>query len=204
MTSSTLHRTPRPRPSATVALILSCAAIATSLQAETVVFDPTRTTVAFTLGDVLHTVRGSFKLKSGVIHFDSSTGKASGSVVVDATSGESGSGARDRRMHKNILESERYPEIVFMPDGVSGKIPGQGMAVVQVHGLFRIHGAGHEMTVPVQVQAEATQVTASTRFSVPYVKWGMKNPSTFFLKVNETVDLSVHAVGQLSAEDGSN
>src|SRR5206468_824467 len=94
VTSSTLHRTPRRRPSATVALIISCTGIATSLQAETVVFDPTRTTVAFTLGDVLHTVHGSFKLKSGVIHFDSSTGKASGSVVVDATSGESGSGAR--------------------------------------------------------------------------------------------------------------
>jgi polyisoprenoid-binding protein YceI len=168
------------------------------MHAETVVFDPARTTVDFTLGDVLHTVHGTFRLKSGVIHFDPGTGKASGSVVVDATSGDSGSHARDGRMHKNILESGRYPEIVFTPDSVNGKLSAEGTAQAQVHGVFRIHGADHEMTLPFEVQTEGGAVTAATRFSVPYVKWGMKNPSTFVLKVNETVDIGIHAVGRLS------
>jgi polyisoprenoid-binding protein YceI len=94
---------------ATVALFLRCAA----LHGDTVTFDPAQTSVDFTLADVLHTVHGAFTLRSGVIHFDPETGKASGSLVVDAGSGDSGGGARDRRMHKNILESGRYPEIVF-------------------------------------------------------------------------------------------
>src|SRR6266849_476041 len=138
---STVRRTRWLRRPAIVVLLLSCAAAAASMHAETVVFDPARTTVDFTLGDVLHTVHGTFRLKSGVIHFDPGTGKASGSVVVDATSGDSGSSARDRRMHKNILESDRYPEIVFTPDAVNGKISAQGTAKIQVHGVFRIHGA---------------------------------------------------------------
>ena len=173
---------------------------ATAAVAATIVFDPARTTVEFTLGDVLHTVHGTFKLKSGTITFDSATGLASGSIVVDATSGNSGSGARDRRMHKNILESDRFPEIVFTLDHIEESVALEGQSKVQVHGLLRIHGTEHEITLPFQVQADAGHVTATTQFPVPYVKWGMKNPSTFLLKVNDTVDIGIRAIGQMSAE----
>jgi polyisoprenoid-binding protein YceI len=83
---------------------------------------------------------------------------------------------------------------------VTGKIPTEGAAQVQVHGVFRIHGSDHEITLPFQVQTERDQMTASTRFPVPYVKWGLKNPSTFLLKVNDTVEIIIRAVGRLSAE----
>ena len=63
----------------------------------------------FTLGDVLHTVRGSFKLKRGSVRFDPDTGQAGGEIVVDVTSGNTNGDARDRRMDKAILESARYP-----------------------------------------------------------------------------------------------
>jgi polyisoprenoid-binding protein YceI len=184
----------------TIALLLGCTVSAASLQAETVTFDPAGTSIDFTLGDVLHTVHGAFTLQSGVIHFDPETGKASGSLVVDATSGASGSGGRDRRMHKNILESERYPEIVFTPDAVEGKIPEEAAGKVQVHGVFRIHGVDHKITLPFQVQRERDQITASTRFPLPYVKWGLKNPSTFLIKVSETVEISIRAVGRFSGD----
>ena len=72
--------------------------------------DPARTAVHFTLKTSLHTVHGTFKIKHGDMHFDPDSGRASGEVVVDATSGESGSSARDSRMHKNVLESAKYPE----------------------------------------------------------------------------------------------
>src|SRR5579872_5135068 len=84
--------------------------------------DATRTKVEFTLADVLHTVHGNFKLKSGCIHFDPETGHASGALVVDAASGASGSDGRDRRMHKNILESQKFPEITFTPDRYEGRL----------------------------------------------------------------------------------
>jgi hypothetical protein len=42
----------------------------------------------------MHTVHGAFLLKRGAVHFDPATGKASGEVVFDATSGKTGNGSR--------------------------------------------------------------------------------------------------------------
>jgi polyisoprenoid-binding protein YceI len=160
-------------------------------------FSPQQAQVAFTLGDVLHTVHGTFALKRGNLHFDPETGKASGEIVVDATSGESGSAARDRRMHKNILESERFPEIVFHPDRVDGKVTAEGVSDAVLHGMFTIHGGSHELSAPVHVEAAGGRYTATAHFTIPYVKWGMKNPSTLILRVSDKVDIEVHLVAHV-------
>jgi polyisoprenoid-binding protein YceI len=152
--------------------------------------------VQFTLGGTLHTVHGSFKLKRGAIRFDPSTGKIGGEAVVDATSGESDNEGRDRRMHDNVLESARYPEIVFTPDRVEGVVARQGASQVEVHGIFRIHGAEHEVMLPVHVEMTLTadaRATAKIHFTIPYVKWGLKNPSTLFLRVSDKVDIDIAA-----------
>ena len=163
---------------------------------------PADTAVDFTLGAALHTVHGTFKLKRGEIHFDPATRKASGAVVVDAASGHSGNGGRDRRMHENVLETGRYPDIVFTPDRVDGTLAAQGTSQLQVHGMFRIHGVEHELTLPVQVEAAPGEVVATAHFEVPYVKWGMKNPSTLFLRVSDKVAITIHTVTHLSPTGG--
>jgi hypothetical protein len=38
--------------------------------------------------------------------------------------------------------------------------------------------------------------TVTSHFTVPYVKWGMKNPSTFVLRVNQSVDIEIQASGE--------
>ena len=171
---------------------------ASSIPAENTVLqiDASRTKVEFTVADVLHTVHGSFQLKRGDMRFDATTGKASGELVVDAASGDSGSGARDRNMHKIVLESARYPEIVFRPDRVEGKVTLQGTSHVGLHGMFSIHGAEHEITLPAVVEAAEGQYTAAIRFAVPYVQWGMKNPSTLFLRVSDKVEITIHTVAR--------
>lgn len=158
-------------------------------------FSPSDTTIKFTLGDILHTVHGSFQLKRGDIEYDPAAMTVRGAIVGDATSGQSGNRTRDRRMHKDVLESAKYPEIVFRPDRVEGTVASSGTSNVQVHGVFSIHGSGHEMTVPVRVQVFPDHWIADSHFTVPYVKWGIKNPSTFFLRVSESVEIDVHATG---------
>ena len=157
--------------------------------------DPGQTHVEFTLSDILHTVHGSFKLKRGTIRYDFVNGKAAGEIVIDAQSGESGSQARDQRMHKNILESERYPEISFVPDRVSG-----ALSKANVHGTFRIHGKDHEMTMLVEAVPAGKGLEVKTQFVVPYVAWGMKNPSTIILRVGETVTIGVRAIGLVQSD----
>jgi polyisoprenoid-binding protein YceI len=155
--------------------------------------DPAQTTVRFTLSATLHTVHGSFKLKRGTIHFDPASGRIAGEVVVDATSGDSHEEGRDRKMHKDVLESRRYPEIVFTPDQVIGAVAPQGVSQVQVHGVFRIHGAAHEIVLPVEVHITGGHITAAARFTIPYVKWGMKNPSSLLLRVSDKVEIEATA-----------
>jgi polyisoprenoid-binding protein YceI len=157
--------------------------------------DPQRTTITFTLTDVLHTVRGTFRLKQGLLRLDAPLGKLSGEILVDAASGESGNGMRDRTMHRDVLESNRYPEIAFHPDRFEGVVSLQGKSSIRVHGIITVHGSNHELTVPTEVEISADHCDATLHFAVPYAKWGMKNPSTFFLRVSESVDIDVTTVG---------
>jgi polyisoprenoid-binding protein YceI len=156
--------------------------------------DPAQTKVEFTLGDVLHTVHGTFQLKHGAIRFDPGSGKVSGEIVLDAASGASGSGARDRKMNKQVLESETYPEIVFRPDHAEGQVARQGTSHIQLHGIFAIHGGEHEMTIPMDLDAADGRFIATAQWVVPYVKWGMKDPSTLFLRVSDKVQISIHTI----------
>ena len=158
-------------------------------------FASSNTTIVFTLGDILHTVHGSFHLKRGDVEYDLGTGAVHGSLVVDATSGRSGNRSRDHKMHREILESARYPEISFRPDRVDGRVAPDGSSTVQVHGIFSVHGTDHELTMPVRVQVFPDHWTADTHFTLPYVKWGIKNPSAFILRVSEAVEIDVHATG---------
>lgn len=165
-------------------------------QAAVVHLDPARTEVEYSVSSTLHTVHGTFKLKRGDFTFDPATGKASGELVVDAASGDSGNGSRDRRMHESILESAKYPEIVFRPDRVEGKVEPAGHSQVQLHGVFALHGAEHEMMVPLAVDAASGTYRAVATFEVPYIKWGLKNPSTFILRVSDKVQITVKTVAQ--------
>ena len=178
-------------------LLLPLCALTLAAAERTIELDPARTIITFTLGDVLHTVHGTFKLKRGLITFDSSTGNASGEIVVDVASGNSGGGTRDKRMHKEILESARYPEAVFTADRVRGDLAPRGASELDVHGAFQIHGASHEMTLHFRAEVNGAEVASSTGFTIPYVQWGMKNPSNFLLKVSDKVEMNIKAVGRL-------
>ena len=52
--------------------------------------------------------------------------------------------------------------------------------------------------VPAEVEMSADHWTAAVHFTVPYAKWGMKNPSTLFLKVNDSVEIDLVAAGSVT------
>jgi polyisoprenoid-binding protein YceI len=157
--------------------------------------DASKSNVQFALSAVLHTVHGMFKVKSGTVRFDAATGSASGQIIVNLESGETGVQERDRHMHEDVLESERFPEAVFSPDRVTGHVSLEGEFHVVLHGIMRIHGQDHEVTLPVTVKVHEGQIIATAKFIVPYVQWGMKDPSTFLLRVSDKVDVTVSLVG---------
>ena len=185
---------------ATLLCSVTIAGCASVLQAQetTLQLDPASTTIHFTLGASLHTVHGTFRLKSGVIHFNPATGQASGVITVDATSAETGNNSRDRKMHREILESQRFPEITFSPRKVSPvPISLRGNSTVQVDGTFRLHGDDHPVTLSLAVEVSGATIAVKTHFLIPYVAWGLKNPSTFLLRVSDHVDVEIAADARL-------
>lgn len=187
----------------TSCLLISWAATKSRAQEMTLLLDPDRTKVEFSLSASLHTVHGAFRLKSGTIHFNPSSGTASGMVTVDAVSGDTGNKSRDRKMHTDVLQSRQYPEVTFTPTRISGALPGGGTFTAQLEGILRLHGGDHHVTLPVQGQVSAGIITAGTELTIPYVAWGLKNPSTFLLHVKDRVDLHITATGHLATSESA-
>ena len=158
-------------------------------------FDPEKTQVRWTLDTTLHTVHGTFRLRSGNIHFDPATGKASGEIVVNAQSGESGNPGRDEKMHKEVLESSKYSDIVYRPDSAKGNFSGSDTWTLEVHGKFTLHGTEHEMTIPVQWKRDGQGWTSTSKFTIPFLTWGLKNPSNFVLRVKPDVEIELDGAG---------
>jgi polyisoprenoid-binding protein YceI len=190
------------RPS--VPFVLAAVAALTTLvltpvsraQESIVQLDPAQAKVEFSLDGNFHTVHGKFALKSSTIRFDPSSGKISGSIVVDATSGDSGNSGRDKKMHREILESAKFPEIVFTPTQFTGTIAADGDSKVEVSGKFRLHGHDHDVKLPIDVKAEGGNLKMTTHIEIPYVQWGLKNPSNFLLRVKDTVAIDIEAAGR--------
>jgi polyisoprenoid-binding protein YceI len=159
--------------------------------------DTTRSEVHFTLPSALHVVHGTFHIQQGDITFDPATGQANGSVVVDALSGKSGNSIRDRRMANDELKAPDYKTVAFAPTRFTGTFNPAGDSTLQVHGLFTLVGTPHEIDVPMQVQVNGDQIHAVGSFTVPYVQWGLKDPSSFMIHVDKEVLVDLDLSGTL-------
>jgi len=162
--------------------------------------DPAKTQIHWTLTGNVHTTHGTFRLRQGRVTFDPATGAVSGEVVADAASGESSNGARDRRMNSEILESAKFPDFRFVPEKVEGAVVKEGRSALRVSGVFQVHGAAHNVTIPMDVSLAGGLLTGTGKFSIPYVDWGMKDPSNFLFKVDKSVEVELTAVGKLQAK----
>ena len=166
-------------------------------QSVTIHLDPSQTEIHWILNGNMHTVHGTFKLKGGLITFNPATGAAQGEIAVDLPTGESGNHSRDSRMQKEILESDKYPQAIFHPLKVTGTVvPGSGQNVT-IDGTFTIHGKDHPLRMEAKVDVNGHDAAATTHFSIPYVDWGIKDPSNFIFRVDKTVDLDIIAKGTI-------
>jgi polyisoprenoid-binding protein YceI len=188
------------RNTLTRAAVVFALAAPPSLHAQEAVLelDPAQTQIEFTLAEVFHPVHGTFKLKSGTVRFDPATGKAGGLVVIDLTSGKSDNPGLDRKMHKAVLESRKYPEATFTPVRVFGRLEAQGESPVQLNGILKLHGNEHDLMLATTMRRDGNQLTASTHLVIPYVEWGLKNPSTLFLHVSDKVDIDIKTVCRIT------
>ena len=175
--------------------VLTPAALA---QHQTFVVNPDASEVKITLKTTHELVNGSFHVQSGSIEFDRGTPKMLGSVVVLAGSGKTGNDSRDKKMNKDILKVEQYATVSFEPKTYTGAIALSGDSTIQVTGVFTLLGTPHEITIPILVHLEGTTATAKAHFVVPYVQWGLKNPSFLIWKAEDNVAIDLSFAGRLA------
>ena len=162
-------------------------------------FDASASKVHYTVDSTLHTVHGTFNVKGGTIQFDPQTGKAEGEIVVSAASGESGNSSRDERMHKEILESWKYQVATFRPTQIDGQVSLASPSDFKVKGIVNLHGTDHEVVAVVHSEFAGDRWKGTAKFDIPYIKWGIKDPSNFLLKVKPVVNIEFDMAGTQSA-----
>jgi polyisoprenoid-binding protein YceI len=155
--------------------------------------------VRFSIDALAHTVHGSFAVSGGELRFDPDTGAASGEVVVDSRSGETGNGSRDKKMHEVVLESARFPQIVFTASRIAGKFEREGASDLQLGGAIAIHGASHPVVLRVHAESRGGALTATAPLTVPFVEWGLEDPSNLLLRIAKQVEVEIEARGALAA-----
>lgn len=183
-------------PIVALAVLLGLVPAAGAVQRE-VVLDPAASRVTFTLDTTFHEVHGTMALAGGAIRFDPETGSASGEVTVDARAAETGNRERDETMHAEVLETARFPTIRFRVERVEGRLAESGPSTLRMGGVLSLHGTDHPMTIPVTVETTGDEVRGEFSLSIPYVEWGLHDPSFFVARAAKTVDARVVAVGRL-------
>jgi len=160
--------------------------------------DPAQCKLNWTVDSTLHMVHGTFNIKQGIVHFDPETGQASGEIIVYVTSGETGNSSRDEKMHKEVLQSAKYPEAIFKPTQVEGHLARTGPSDVKLHGTLNLHGSDHDIVALVHPDLSNEHWTATAKFDIPFIQWGLKDPSNFLLKVKPIVKLDLQMSGAVS------
>ena len=178
-----------------LAFLLAPAVLA---QHQTFALSPDASEVKMTLNTTHEVVHGTFHIQPGSIEFDRSVPKISGSVVVLAGSGKTGNDSRDKKMNKDILKVDQYATVSFAPKSYTGTIAPSGDSTIRVSGVFTLLGNPHDLTIPIQIHIDGQKATARAQFIVPYVQWGLKNPSFFIWKAENDVAIDLNLAGQIS------
>ena len=171
---------------------------ATLAQQQSFKVNPDSSEVKMTLNTTHEVVVGTFHIQSGSIEFDRGAPKMSGSVIVLAGSGKTGNNSRDKKMNNDILKVEQYATVSFEPKTYAGAFAASGDSNIQVTGIFTLLGTPHEITVPMLVHLDGANATAKTHFVVPYVNWGLKNPSFLVWKADNDVAIDLNLRGTIS------
>ena len=162
--------------------------------------DPGQTEVHFTLKDTIHTVHGTFKMSAGAIDFDPQTGEASGQIVVDTGSGASGNDSRDGKMKREYLEAPSFPVATYDVEHVNGYDSAKQIQKITVNGTMTLHGAKHALVMEFALSRDGQTTVAVTHFLIPYVAWGIKDPSNAFIHVEKEVLMEISARGALNSQ----
>ena len=180
-----------------IAAVAALAPVAACSEELVLTLAPEKTSATFRVSATVFDIDGVLAMGPGQIRFDSTTGAASGQITIDLRGTKTGSRLRDWDMHRRVLDTERYPLVVFRLDRVLGTVAPSGTSDLVLAGIVTMHGAEHAMVVPVRARVSGDTVSAEALFEIPYVAWGLRDPSLLLLRVAPVAVVTVKTGGDL-------
>ena len=159
-------------------------------------------TVKWQLPSTFETVNGEAPIFRGTIEakpLPSGAWDVQGKIVVPAAAMRTGNRRLDSRMRGRILETARYPDIVFELTRFTGDLsrlrPGENFTA-QIVGNLTVHGRAAPVQLPVDVYVFADRVEIAGSFPLNWKDYGMRDPSVGPVRVKEPmfVDFKLRAV----------
>jgi polyisoprenoid-binding protein YceI len=104
----------------------------------------------------------------------------------------------EREMRESVLETARYPEIVYDCSRAAVDNPGNGQYSVRLQGNLTLHGVTHGLTVPARVAVTGDMLRAFGEFSLRQSDHNIKPVSAIGggLKVKDEVKFSFDIVAR--------
>ena len=174
-----------------------------ALAEQQLILDPESARVDFHFRATLHDVNGSLEVSSGSLRFDSETGAASGRFVLDARSATTDNPRRDAKMHAELLDSERHPEIVFVARHVEVEERTPTSVQLTLSGELELYGATRAIAIPASVAIDGERVDIDAQFVIDYTEWGVPNVGNFVMRIADLVSIRVQARGRLARVSGA-
>ncbi len=147
--------------------------------------------LAWELPATLHTVHGKAPALTGTV--DAVAGEhgewsIQARVVVKAAAMATGNASRDRNMREKVLETDRFPEIVFEARRIRADLsrfkPGERFTV-EVEGDLTVHGTPAPIRLPVDVSVFPDRVVLQGSFALSWKQYGLHDPSFGIVTVKD-------------------
>jgi polyisoprenoid-binding protein YceI len=115
---------------------------------------------------------------------------------------------KDRRelehtMNQDVLDTSRYPEIIFESTKISASRAGEGQFFVSLVGNLTLHGVSNNQAVAAQIAITGDMLRAHGEFTVLQSAYGIKPVSVAggALKVKDELKFSFDIVARKKAEN---
>ena len=111
---------------------------------------------------------------------DSSASK----ITIDLSTLQSDKSQRDNYIKRNTLNTDQFPDAVFVPTGVQGlswPLPTSGQATFKLTGNLTVHGQTSQTTWDVTATFGPKQINGTATTTVKFEDFGMKPPSTMLV-----------------------
>src|SRR5262249_62198659 len=109
-------------------------------------------------------------------------------VAVKAAAMVTGNASRDRNMREKVLETDRFPEVVFEARRIRADLsrfkPGERFTA-EVEGDLTVHGKPAPVRVPVDVSVTADSMLLQGFFTLSWKQYGLNDPSFGIVTVRD-------------------